>query len=303
MQEASEEASLRSLRMFLRDKVLLKLLNDKKWSPFSKPLQSMYPDTAFSYPMDLSTMLWNLDEGRYPTVDSFKKDMHAIVIAMKEFVENDVEAARIVSRAHALEDTVDAILSGYDVSIIQKCDEIAKRGGPVRVNSKGKAYTSSAVDWRQAADFRPERTSSRIRGAPVERHVIFQDPEQQAKMIREQKRQEQAAAAAAQEQEQRELEAAAAAAPTAAATGVKECDAGEQMMVAAVEQDAGKTPAQVLIRWSLQRGYVTLPKSTNPGRIEQNAAVFGFELTPEQMGRLDGLDRHMVTGWDPTVNP
>ena len=71
MQAASEEASLRSLRMFLRDKVLLKLLNDKKWSPFSKPLQSMYPDMAFSYPMDLSTMLWNLDEGRYPTVDSF----------------------------------------------------------------------------------------------------------------------------------------------------------------------------------------------------------------------------------------
>ena len=77
----------------------------------------------------------------------------------------------------------------------------------------------------------------------------------------------------------------------------------EDPTLRAVAADAGKTPAQVLIRWSLQRGYVTLPKSTNPGRIEQNAAVFGFELTPEQMGRLDGLDRHMVTGWDPTVNP
>ncbi len=70
-----------------------------------------------------------------------------------------------------------------------------------------------------------------------------------------------------------------------------------------VAKSAGKTPAQVLIRWSLQRGYITLPKSTNPERIEQNTAVYDFELNVAQMEQLNGLDRQMTTGWDPTTSP
>ena len=70
-----------------------------------------------------------------------------------------------------------------------------------------------------------------------------------------------------------------------------------------VAKSAGKTPAQVLIRWSLQRGYITLPKSTNPERIEQNTAVYDFELNVAQMEQLNGLDRQMTTGWDPTKSP
>jgi diketogulonate reductase-like aldo/keto reductase len=53
----------------------------------------------------------------------------------------------------------------------------------------------------------------------------------------------------------------------------------------------GRTPAQVLIRWSLQRGVVVLPKSTHRERIEQNAQVFDFELSDDDMAVLDGLDR------------
>lgn len=53
----------------------------------------------------------------------------------------------------------------------------------------------------------------------------------------------------------------------------------------------GKTPNQVLIRWSLQRGFVPLPKSDTPARIEENADVFAFRLSEEEMGRLDGLDQ------------
>jgi diketogulonate reductase-like aldo/keto reductase len=49
----------------------------------------------------------------------------------------------------------------------------------------------------------------------------------------------------------------------------------------------GKTPAQVLIRWSLQHDFVVIPKSANRGRIESNAQVFDFALTDEEMGRLD----------------
>ena len=60
--------------------------------------------------------------------------------------------------------------------------------------------------------------------------------------------------------------------------------------VAAIAQRLGRTPAQVLIRWALQRGLIVLPKSTHRERIEQNAQVFDFELTSADMQTMDGLD-------------
>ena len=53
----------------------------------------------------------------------------------------------------------------------------------------------------------------------------------------------------------------------------------------------GKEPNQVLIRWSLQKGFVPLPKSDTPSRIVTNADVYGFELDKEDMDKLDGLDQ------------
>jgi diketogulonate reductase-like aldo/keto reductase len=50
-------------------------------------------------------------------------------------------------------------------------------------------------------------------------------------------------------------------------------------------------PNQVLVRWSLQKGWVPLPKSDTPSRIEQNADVFGFELDDKDMAALDALDQ------------
>lgn len=61
--------------------------------------------------------------------------------------------------------------------------------------------------------------------------------------------------------------------------------------VANVAAEAGRTPAQVLLRWCLQRGTVVIPKSTHRARIAENGAVFDFTLTVEQLGRLDALDR------------
>ncbi|CAG8888618.1 unnamed protein product [Penicillium egyptiacum] len=61
----------------------------------------------------------------------------------------------------------------------------------------------------------------------------------------------------------------------------------------------GKTPAQVMIRWSLQMGFVPLPKSVTPKRIRENADVFDFELAAEDMKLLD-TGEYSPTDWDPT---
>jgi diketogulonate reductase-like aldo/keto reductase len=60
--------------------------------------------------------------------------------------------------------------------------------------------------------------------------------------------------------------------------------------VAAIAERVGRTPAQVLIRWCLERGLIVLPKSTHRERIESNGAVFDFTLSGEDMATLDALD-------------
>ena len=60
-----------------------------------------------------------------------------------------------------------------------------------------------------------------------------------------------------------------------------------------------KTPAQVLIRWDLQHEVVTIPKSVHRDRIEENGRVFDFELTDEEMKRLDALDTDTRIGPHP----
>jgi len=61
----------------------------------------------------------------------------------------------------------------------------------------------------------------------------------------------------------------------------------------------GKTQAQVLLRWSLEHGAVPVPKSVHPEWIEENARVFDFELSGEEMEELDSLDEDFFIGWDP----
>ncbi|MFT0848063.1 aldo/keto reductase [Actinomycetaceae bacterium L2_0104] len=61
----------------------------------------------------------------------------------------------------------------------------------------------------------------------------------------------------------------------------------------------GKTPAQVMLRWHLQEGRFAIPKSVNPARIAANFDVFGFELTGDELAKIDALDTGVRGGPDP----
>ncbi|QDP94571.1 aldo/keto reductase [Microlunatus elymi] len=61
----------------------------------------------------------------------------------------------------------------------------------------------------------------------------------------------------------------------------------------------GKTPAQVILRWHLQKGYIVFPKSVTPARIEENFQVFDFELTADDLAAIDALDEGNRTGPNP----
>lgn len=54
-----------------------------------------------------------------------------------------------------------------------------------------------------------------------------------------------------------------------------------------------------MIRWSLQHGFVPLPKSVTRERIVANGDVEGFEIEAGDMEKMDGLDEYLVTDWDP----
>ncbi|TIA72048.1 hypothetical protein E3P91_02223 [Wallemia ichthyophaga] len=60
-----------------------------------------------------------------------------------------------------------------------------------------------------------------------------------------------------------------------------------------------KSPAQVLLRWSVQKGYIPLPKSVKRERLKANKNIFDFELSQDDMAELDSLDEYLVTDWDP----
>lgn len=64
----------------------------------------------------------------------------------------------------------------------------------------------------------------------------------------------------------------------------------DDAVVAEVAAAHGRTPAQVMLRWHLQQGRSAIPKSVRPERIAENFDVFGFDLTDEELRRLDALD-------------
>lgn len=69
--------------------------------------------------------------------------------------------------------------------------------------------------------------------------------------------------------------------------------------LATIAERYGKTAAQVSIRWMLQHGVTTIPKSVHRERVVENADVFDFELSSEEMALVDGLDKGARMGPDP----
>ncbi|MGI8901299.1 MAG: aldo/keto reductase, partial [Nocardioides sp.] len=66
----------------------------------------------------------------------------------------------------------------------------------------------------------------------------------------------------------------------------------------------GRAPAQVTLRWHVQRGDIVFPKSVTRSRVEENFALFDFELSGTDMTDIDGLARDERMGPDPdTFNP
>jgi len=64
-----------------------------------------------------------------------------------------------------------------------------------------------------------------------------------------------------------------------------------------------KSPAQVMLRWSLQHGFIVIPKSIHRERIFANADIFDFVLDDADMAAIDSFDENLVTTWDPTNAP
>ena len=71
-------------------------------------------------------------------------------------------------------------------------------------------------------------------------------------------------------------------------------------MPGASRDDGSKSTAQILIRWAIQHNLVVIPKSASPSRIRENAEVFDFAITDEDMRTLDGFNENLRTCWDPT---
>lgn len=77
----------------------------------------------------------------------------------------------------------------------------------------------------------------------------------------------------------------------------------DNSVVAEIAKKHGKTPAQVMLRWCVQGGFVVLPKSVTPERVEANIDILDFELDAKDLATIKTLDQDLRTCWNPTLVP
>lgn len=68
-------------------------------------------------------------------------------------------------------------------------------------------------------------------------------------------------------------------------------------VISEIAEAHGKSSAQVILRWNLQKGVVVIPGSSNPDHIQENTELFDFELTEDEMARINALDRNEKHDW------
>jgi 2,5-diketo-D-gluconate reductase A len=65
----------------------------------------------------------------------------------------------------------------------------------------------------------------------------------------------------------------------------------DDALLAGIAERVGRTIAQVVLRWHLQKGHIVFPKSVTPSRMRENFAITDFELSAEDVAAIDGLDK------------
>ena len=73
----------------------------------------------------------------------------------------------------------------------------------------------------------------------------------------------------------------------------------EESLIQQLASKYGKTPAQIVLRYDVQHGVVTIPKTMTPARMTENLTVFDFALAEEEMAQLDALNDGLRCGPDP----
>lgn len=73
----------------------------------------------------------------------------------------------------------------------------------------------------------------------------------------------------------------------------------DEKVLIEIGQKYHKSPTQITLRWHMQKGYIAIPKSSNPGRIADNANIFDFVLTPKEIQQIDALNQDLRTGPNP----
>lgn len=68
-------------------------------------------------------------------------------------------------------------------------------------------------------------------------------------------------------------------------------------VISEIARAHGKSPAQVILRWNLQKGVAVIPGSSDPDHIQENTELYDFELTEEEMRRINALDRNEKHDW------
>lgn len=285
---AEEDRALRQQRMFLRDLVTA-LLYKKQWSDFHVPVADEeapgYSKTV-NNPMDLSTLLWRVDTGWYLTVDAFLKDVRLITAAAKEYWGGlgesaaersanhatreaaarraaDPEGRQLVSKAHALEDTVQEMAGSLDPGLVLRCVNIARHRAEreakerrCRAGETGDAQLPPTPDEDEPRGERRSRRGGEEAGNGEDvadatvgdkrsREVFAQpgyvaDPEVIAREARKKRQREEAKSVAAAAEAEQQAAAKAEAAVSAAAETAAMAAAGE-VVAAEAKAAAAKT--------------------------------------------------------------